>query len=147
LLWMFSADDVYAKQSLPILKALGMPVESLEVAEAGKRFPQIDFGGVRSCYLEQEAGYLMARRACQVVCGGFRNEGGAFRQSAVRPGAIRGTLMEKLSLSDGSELIADQYVFACGPWLGKVFPEVIGVKIQPSRQEVYFFGAPAGDAS
>jgi glycine/D-amino acid oxidase-like deaminating enzyme len=53
--------------------------------------------------------------------------------------------MEGLLLSDGSKLAADVYVFACGPWLGKVFPDVIGKRIQPTRQEVFFFGAPAGD--
>ena len=52
---------------------------------------------------------------------------------------------DSLSLSDGSKLRADQYVFACGPWLGKLFPETIGNRIRPTRQEVFFFGTPAGD--
>ena len=53
--------------------------------------------------------------------------------------------MRPLALSDGSTLQADQYVFACGPWLGKLFPDVIGSRILPTHQEVFFFGAPAGD--
>ena len=40
---------------------------------------------------------------------------------------------------------AGQFVFACGPWLGKVFPELLGQRIFPTRQEVFFFGSPAGD--
>jgi glycine/D-amino acid oxidase-like deaminating enzyme len=48
-------------------------------------------------------------------------------------------------LSDGSELTADQYVFACGPWLGKLFPETIGNRVRATKQDVFFFGAPAGD--
>ena len=40
---------------------------------------------------------------------------------------------------------ADHYVFACGPWLGKLFPETIGDKVQPTKQDVFFFGTPAGD--
>src|SRR5437867_2799873 len=40
---------------------------------------------------------------------------------------------------------ADRYVFACGPWLGTIFPDVIGDRIRPTRQEVFFFGTPAGD--
>jgi glycine/D-amino acid oxidase-like deaminating enzyme len=35
-------------------------------------------------------------------------------------------------------------VFACGAWLGKVFPELLGPRIFPSRQEIFFFGLPAG---
>jgi sarcosine oxidase len=50
-----------------------------------------------------------------------------------------------LPLSDGSKLTADQYIFACGPWLGKLFPETIGQRVRPTRQEVFFFGTPAGD--
>jgi len=41
-------------------------------------------------------------------------------------------------------LKADIYVFAPGPWLGKVFP-FLAESITPTRQEVFFFGTPAGD--
>jgi glycine/D-amino acid oxidase-like deaminating enzyme len=40
---------------------------------------------------------------------------------------------------------ADRFVFALGPWLPKLFPDVIGPKILPTRQEVFFFAPPAGD--
>jgi sarcosine oxidase len=40
---------------------------------------------------------------------------------------------------------ADIYVFACGPWLGKLFPRTIGNLIQPTKQDIFFFGTPAGD--
>ena len=50
-----------------------------------------------------------------------------------------------LALSDGSHLKADIYVFACGPWLGKLFPQTIGDLIQPTKQDIFFFGTPAGD--
>ena len=46
--------------------------------------------------------------------------------------------------SPGEILDADHYVFALGPWLGKVFP-FLATKITPTRQEVFFFGTPAGD--
>jgi len=36
-------------------------------------------------------------------------------------------------------------VFACGPWLPKVFPEILGQRIFPTRQEVFFFAPEAGD--
>ena len=48
-------------------------------------------------------------------------------------------------LSDGSRLQADRFVFACGPWLGRLFPDLIGTRVQPTRQEVFYFGTPAGD--
>ena len=50
-------------------------------------------------------------------------------------------------LSDGSKLQADSYIFACGPWLSKIFPDALKNIIQPTRQEVFFFGTPYGDSS
>jgi glycine/D-amino acid oxidase-like deaminating enzyme len=55
-------------------------------------------------------------------------------------GELRG-----VTLSDSTTLTADAYVFACGPWLGPLFPDVIGERVRATRQEVYFFGTPAGD--
>ena len=37
-------------------------------------------------------------------------------------------------------------MFACGPWLPSVFPDVVGTHITATRQEVYYFGLPAGDS-
>jgi glycine/D-amino acid oxidase-like deaminating enzyme len=52
--------------------------------------------------------------------------------------------MQAINLASGETLKADAYVFACGPWLGKVFPFLAPV-ITPTRQEVFFFGTAAGD--
>ena len=43
------------------------------------------------------------------------------------------------------DLKADGYVFACGPWLGEMFPQAIGDLVQPTKQDIFFFGTPAGD--
>jgi glycine/D-amino acid oxidase-like deaminating enzyme len=50
-----------------------------------------------------------------------------------------------LPLTDGSALSADRYVFACGPWLGKLFPRAVGPHFKSTRQDLFFFGPPAGD--
>jgi sarcosine oxidase len=97
-------------------------------------------------YFEPEAGYLTARAACELVRETFVREGGEYRQAWARPGATVGARMSSVSLSDGSTLAADRIVFACGPWMAQVFPEVIGRRIVATRQEVFFFGTPAGDA-
>ena len=38
-------------------------------------------------------------------------------------------------------------VYACGPWLPQIFPELLGGRIRVTRQEVFFFGALSGDPS
>jgi glycine/D-amino acid oxidase-like deaminating enzyme len=45
----------------------------------------------------------------------------------------------------GTAINARYFVFACGPWLPKIFPPLLGNRLYPTRQEVYFFGIPAGD--
>jgi glycine/D-amino acid oxidase-like deaminating enzyme len=45
----------------------------------------------------------------------------------------------------GGAVRAGTFVFACGPWLPKLFPALLGDRIFSTRQEVYFFGVPAGD--
>ncbi|MCW5981424.1 MAG: FAD-dependent oxidoreductase [Bryobacteraceae bacterium] len=138
-------DDRYEKAALPLMRDAGLAIEELTPREAGKRWPQIDFDGVAWVLHEKDAGFLTARRNCEAVLSGFVREGGEYRQRGVTPGSIAGGRMEGLSLSDNSRLDADVYVFACGPWLGKLFPGAIGERIQPTRQEIFFFGTPAGD--
>ncbi len=84
----------------------------------------------------------MARKACRVVRDQFISEGGTWQSASAWPGSIKAGEMDWLKLSGGRQLKADHYVFACGPWLTSLFPEVISLQI--TRQEVYYFGTPAG---
>jgi glycine/D-amino acid oxidase-like deaminating enzyme len=146
-LWMVTGeDDHYVRAALPLLRAAGLPFEELTIPEARARYPQVSFDGVRSALFEKRAGYLLARRACKAVVEGFVAEGGEYRVAAAKPGAVTSGVMRTVTLSDGAALEADAFVFACGPWLGKLFPDVIGERIRPTRQEVFFFGFPADDA-
>jgi glycine/D-amino acid oxidase-like deaminating enzyme len=123
------ADDAYVRSSVPILGALGFPVDSIALDEARVRYPQIDFGGVRSVWLERRAGALSARRACGLVRDLFVTSGGTYEMAHVDP---------------TKTIEGDATVYACGPWLGVLFPEVIGNGIRPTRQEVFYFGTPRG---
>ncbi|MEP6800917.1 MAG: FAD-dependent oxidoreductase [Acidobacteriota bacterium] len=146
-LWLVGDEGAYVKSSLPILRDNGFSYEELAVPDAKRRYPQIDFSGIGWALFEKEAGYLLARRACAQVVEGFAADGGTYRQASVTPGAIASGRLEGLRLSDASTLTADAYVFACGPWLPRVFPELLRDTIQPTRQEVFYFGTPAGDRS
>src|SRR5258708_6327042 len=146
VLWMVTAgDDHFERDSLPLLRDAGIAYQELSVKEMASRWPQINLDGVHWGIYEPEGGFLTARVACQAVLDGFLAEGGEYKQLAVAMRDLEGGSWDGLSLSDGSKLQADQYVFACGPWLGKLFPETIGHRIRPTRQEVFFFGTPAGD--
>jgi glycine/D-amino acid oxidase-like deaminating enzyme len=137
-------DDAYVRAALPIVRELGFPVDALTIADATRRYPQIDFAGVKEAYFEQKAGALFSMRACHVVRDAFEKAGGTYRTAAVTPGRIANGKMGPLRLKDGGRVEADVYVFACGPWLGQLFPEVIGDRVHPTRQEVYYFATPPG---
>ncbi|MGA8733039.1 MAG: FAD-dependent oxidoreductase [Terriglobales bacterium] len=146
VLWLATSEnDHYERSSLPMLREAGISYEELSGHEVGKRWPQINAEDVRWAIYEPESGFLNARIACQVVVEGFLAEGGEYKQVAALPRDLEAGLLNGLMLSDGSRLTADKYVFACGPWLGKLFPETIGGRIRPTKQDVFFFGAPAGD--
>lgn len=145
-IWMIRGNDDFHRASLPYLKDAGLSYNEWTTAEAAQVYPQINFDDVKWVLHEVEAGYITARQACQVVQNSFQEEGGLYVTSAAQPGAVKGSLMENVLLSDGSRMSADAYVFACGPWLGKIFPEAIGERIRPTKQEVFFFGTPEGDS-
>jgi glycine/D-amino acid oxidase-like deaminating enzyme len=145
VLWLVESDDQYEKAALPILREANVRFEELTGAEVARRYPQINCDRVRWAIFENDGGYLTARRACAAVLDAFLAEGGEYRQLAIQPPAPDGGELSSVTLSDGSRLTADRFVFACGPWLGPLFPDVIGDRVRALRQEVFFFGAPPGD--
>jgi len=146
VLWMASSnDDAFEHGSLKPLRQAGIKFQELSARELKKRWPQVCFDGVDWGIYEPECGYLEARTSCQAVVEAFVAAGGKYRQLAVMDEGLEHAIPRGLSLSDGSRLKADDYVFACGPWLGKLFPETIGDLVQATKQDIFFFGTPAGD--
>jgi glycine/D-amino acid oxidase-like deaminating enzyme len=70
----------------------------------------------------------------------------AFNEQGAHPQPSSDTC-NSLTTHSGKEIFAHQFVFACGPWLPKVFPALLHPLIHITRQEVFFFGVPEGDAS
>ena len=147
VLWMVSSgDDAFELGSLEPLREAGIKYQKLSTAQMKKRWPQVNFSDVRWGIFEPECGYLDARASCQAVVDAFVAEGGAYRQIAVSAEGLEASPLRGLMLSDGARLKADHYVFACGAWLGKLFPETLGGLLRPTKQDIFFFGPPAGDS-
>jgi glycine/D-amino acid oxidase-like deaminating enzyme len=146
VLWMAaSPNDAYERGSFEPLRRSGIPYAELSTAKMRKRWPQINFAGVEWGIYEPECGYLDARASCGAVVEAFVAQGGRYVQRAVLTDGLESAPLRGLTLSDGSHVKADGYVFACGPWLGRMFPRAIGDLIRPTQQDVFFFGPPAGD--
>lgn len=146
VLWMASGrDDAFERGSVQMLRRARMRFLEYSAAQLKKKWPQINFEGIEWGIFEPECGYLDARASCAAVVEAFIAAGGQYRQASVATGELESAASPSLRLSDGTRLKADVYVFACGPWLGKLFPRSIGQLIQSTKQDVFFFGAPAGD--
>ena len=167
VLWMTTtADDSYLAAALPLLREAGRPFEEMTPQAAARRWPAMSFEDARRVVFEPMAGYLLARQASETVARQVAAEGGAVRQAEVRPPALPGDApppapagarrpsgatvergrLDAVTLRDGSRLEADAFVFALGPWLGSFFPGVVGDRVRPTRQELYTFATPPGDA-
>jgi sarcosine oxidase len=145
-LWMCREGDDYAKANLTAFQRLKIPHQRLDRAAMDKRFPQISFGECTWGIYEPEAGGLLARRGVQTVVRQSIKEGLTYQEAklAVPTGGARSA---ELLTSQGEKISAGKIVYACGPWLPKLFPDLLGKKIRPTRQEVFYFGLSAGDRS
>jgi len=121
-------------------REVGYPLEPLTTGDVARRWPQIAVHDIERALFEPDAGVLHARRACKAVVEEFVALGGVYEEVDARPSASGAVL-----LSDGRVLDADAHVFACGPWLGALFPDVLAQHLTVSRQEVFFFGTPQDD--
>lgn len=144
VLWMARENDPYTLATLATLRRVGASFEALPRAELTHRYPQINFGEINWALYEPASGALLARRAVQTVVAEFARQGGETLIEAVAAPTGTGRL-HAVTTSSGAQFSAAIFVFACGPWLPKLFPELLRARIHPTRQEVYFFGTPAGD--
>lgn len=145
ILFFFENEHPYATATMAAHKAMGLPTELLDAKAMTAKFPQMDFAGIQFGLYEPKLGALMARRAVQTLVDRFVRGGGEYLQARIVPPAP-GKALDAVRTEEGETLSAKRFVFACGPWLPKLFPDHVGGRIFPTRQEVFFFAPPAGDA-
>ncbi len=123
-----------------------MPYEYLTVSEIKKRYQIIHTDDLHHGWLDPHGGYLKAKESCVAVHEAFVKEGGKIIQAHVAPGNIKACRLHNITLHSGESLTADAFVFACGSWLPKIFPEVLSKSITCTKQDVYYFGVPSAFA-
>ena len=128
-----------------MLARFGVATEAFTVDELRRRYPQMGFDGIGVGLLEPGAGVVRAKQAILAAAAAFARKGGTVVVQRAEPGRAEGGRLVDVTLADGSRLAAQQFVFACGPWLPKVFPELLGRRIRVPKRDVLYFGVPAGD--
>ncbi len=129
-----------------IFAGLRVPIERMSPDDIRKRWPQLDPIGMEAGLFEPGASILRAREAIMTVADAFEKKGGTLTIARGMPGRAAGRRLEEVTLESGGRLAAGTFVFACGPWLRKIFPGIIGGKIDTPRREVFLFGPPPGDS-
>jgi sarcosine oxidase len=144
VLWLSADGDSTLNHSIATLQRCSVPHEILPRCALDHRYPQFNFDGISRGLLEPESGVLLARRAVTCTVEAAKRQGVHLKIAQVQSprSANRLDFAETLT---GERITAGAFVFACGPWLGKVFPEILGARIFPTRQEVFFFATPSGD--
>jgi sarcosine oxidase len=143
---MFRKDwEPYMKDTRKNWDTIGTKYEVLQPNDVRSQFPVIDLAGINVIMYEPQAGVVRARRSCERVAESFQHNGGKMVVARALPSLANGNRLQDIALSNGDTLKADKYVFACGPWLWKVFPEFLRTRLRTPMGNVYYYGTPVGD--
>ncbi len=149
VLWLAESGNSQLQATKEVLQRNGVEFEELERDAILRRYPQINLEGIASGIYEPESGALMARRAVAAVVAEAVRTGVDFRLAAIAEPRGNGAIESIASRTEENlteeQFTAKQFVFACGAWLAKLFPETLGNRLFPTRQSVFYFGIPAGD--
>lgn len=145
VLWLAREHDPYCEATLKTFRQHNVKFARLERVDLCQRYPQLEFGPVAWGMLESESGVLLARQAVQALVAAAQSLGVTYVQAAIRPPENGTTRLKFVETTAGARIVVDKFVFACGPWLPKLFPDLLAELIHITRQEVFFLGVPAGD--
>jgi monomeric sarcosine oxidase len=144
VLWLARHDDSYCEANLSVLSRLGIKTTRLGATELRESYPQFKFEETTWGLLEPESGAMLARQAVQTVAAQFEKDGGHILVRKIEAPSTT-TKLNSIQTSDSQEIFADNFIFACGPWLPRIFPQLLGDLFYVTRQEVFFFGSRGGD--
>lgn len=142
VLWMAREDDPYSTATRETLQRAAVPFEILSGPELAARYPQMRLDDPKVYgILEPQGGAILARRGVAAVVEDAVRQGVIYCTEMVQPPSAGG----EVRTASGDPIRAATFVFACGPWLPKIFPDLLGNRIYPTRQELFYFAPPPGD--
>jgi glycine/D-amino acid oxidase-like deaminating enzyme len=128
-----------------VFDKLGVKYDVVTHDDLVRQYPQMNTQSVDFGMYTPSTGVLKAREGCVAVAQAFEKQGGRFVTAKVDLGTRSGGTLQDVALSTGQRVAAQTFVFACGPWLPKVFPSVMKNKLATPRRVVFFYGTPPGD--
>lgn len=145
VLFLGAHGSPHLDETAEVFRDLGVAHQRLSAAEVAARYPQVGVIGLGDALYEPRGGAIRARLAVTAAVAIARSRGVEYLTARVQ--ALDETRTTPLvETTDGRRLEADRYVLACGPWLPQLLPLAVGTRIRVTRQELLYFGVPAGDA-
>ena len=144
VLWMNHDNHSYVNDTVKTLKALNVPIASLSATEVSTRYPAFSVEGISGAILEPASGVLLADRAITTLINRVTQNKVDYRVAAVESFQPT-TKIDAVKLSDGTKVSAGAFIFACGPWLRRIFPNFLGPLLTITRQEVFFIQSRNND--
>jgi sarcosine oxidase len=130
--WMARRDDGWEAAAEGVLRAEGIPCERVDARDV---FPSVAVDDLSFTLFEPEAGIVRCRQAVSALTQQAIEAGAELVLAEARPDGAA------VVLDDDRRLEADSVVWACGAWLGPLFPQVLQLRI--THQDVFYFGATA----
>lgn len=138
--------EPFLQNTREIWDRTGVQYELLSPDEIRYRWPNV-FGlqNMGVALYEPQAGVVRARRSCEAVADTFRMTGGEVVIGRARMGRKANGRLHDIGITPGWSISADTFVFACGAWLPKVFPELLGNRMRTPMGYVFYYATPPGD--
>jgi sarcosine oxidase len=134
--WFAHREDGWEAESERTLAAQGIPAERLDVASAARLYPSFRGDDLAFVLLEPEGGVLRAEHSVRALATQAVAHGAGIVRARARPDGAA------VVLEDSTRLHGDIVVWACGPWLPRLFGDLITLTV--TRQELLFLdGGPA----
>src|SRR5438309_1306854 len=125
VLWLSNDADTYLKSLCSVLGHAGVEREELTAIEIARRWPQLHCHDITWGVLEPNSGLLLARDAVQVLVKELIAEGVEYIPFAANAPADNVRMVKAIHSSVGESISAGTFVFCCGPWLPRIFSELL----------------------
>lgn len=138
VLWTALKGHAHAEDTRTTFERLGVRYQTLTSDQVRKQYPLLRFDDEMTGVLECDSGALLASRAVQAAAAEAVRMGAGMLTARVLPPRQEGRL-DWIATEDQRKIAGDVFLFACGPWLPKLFPRLLRDRIRVTRQEVFYF--------
>ncbi len=142
---MRTKDEPFLERTREYWTKQNVKFELLDGDEIRKRWPVFAADDITIGIYEPDAGVARARYSTQAKAVLATRLGAKLVIGRAKLGPMSNGKLQHIELQDGTRVTGDAYVFACGPWLPKLFPELLGTRMRIPLGTACYYGTPVND--